>query len=94
MIVTLAETPVLEAAALQTDLRRAGIEPWAWLINQSVAAAMPSSALLQQRPRHELTRVGPYRRAPRRPIGADSAVGEEPVGPARLYALTHPESGA
>lgn len=31
IIVTLAETtPVLEAANLQRDLRRAGIEPWAW----------------------------------------------------------------
>lgn len=31
LIVTLAETtPVLEAANLQDDLRRAGIEPWAW----------------------------------------------------------------
>ncbi len=40
LIVTLAETtPVLEAANLQADLRRAGIEPWAWVINNSVAAA-------------------------------------------------------
>ncbi|MGL5987214.1 MAG: arsenical pump-driving ATPase, partial [Burkholderiales bacterium] len=38
LIVTLAETtPVLEAAHLQDDLRRAGIEPWAWLINNCVA---------------------------------------------------------
>ncbi len=35
IIVTLAETtPVLEAAGLQQDLRRAGIEPWAWVINK------------------------------------------------------------
>ena len=34
IIVTLAETtPVLEAANLQQDLRRAGIEPWAWVVN-------------------------------------------------------------
>lgn len=40
LIVTLAETtPVLEAANLQADLRRAGIEPRAWVINNSVAAA-------------------------------------------------------
>ena len=33
IIVTLAETtPVLEAAGLQQDLRRAGIDPWAWVI--------------------------------------------------------------
>ncbi|STU54587.1 arsenite-activated ATPase [Klebsiella pneumoniae subsp. pneumoniae] len=34
---------VLEAAGLQQDLRRAGIEPWAWVINNSLAAAKPSS---------------------------------------------------
>jgi arsenite-transporting ATPase len=40
LIVSLAETtPVLEAANLQDDLRRAGIEPWAWVVNNSVAAA-------------------------------------------------------
>src|SRR5574343_1293487 len=39
LIATLAETtPVLEAANLQADLRRAGIEPWAWVVNNSVAA--------------------------------------------------------
>ncbi|WP_407301310.1 arsenical pump-driving ATPase [Klebsiella quasipneumoniae] len=44
IIVTLAETtPVLEAAGLQQDLRRAGIEPWAWVINNNLAAAKPSS---------------------------------------------------
>ena len=40
LLVTLAETtPVSEAAALQADLRRARIEPWAWVVNQSLAAA-------------------------------------------------------
>ena len=40
IIVTLAETtPVLEATNLQQDLRRAGIEPWAWVVNNSLAAA-------------------------------------------------------
>lgn len=39
ILVTLAETtPVSEAAALQEDLRRARIEPFAWVINQSLAA--------------------------------------------------------
>lgn len=42
VIVTLAETtPVLEASNLQADLRRVAIEPWAWIINTSVAAANP-----------------------------------------------------
>src|SRR3990167_4854316 len=50
LLVTLAETtPVLEAANLQADLRRAGIEPWAWVVNNSIAASQPQSALLKQR---------------------------------------------
>ena len=58
LIVTLAETtPVLEAANLQADLRRAGIEPWAWVINNSVAAAQPRSALLRRRARNELAEI-------------------------------------
>lgn len=58
MIVTLAETtPVLEAAQLQADLRRAGIEPWAWLINMSLAAAQPTSPLLRQRAMREYTQI-------------------------------------
>jgi len=38
LICTLPEaTPVHEAAQLQTDLRRAEIEPFAWIVNQSMA---------------------------------------------------------
>ncbi len=49
IVVTLAEaTPVHEAAALQRDLRRAKIEPFAWVINQSLrlgcARSTPSGA--------------------------------------------------
>jgi arsenite-transporting ATPase len=58
LIVTLAEpTPVLEAAALQEDLRRAGIEPWAWVVNNSLAAAQPPSPLLRRRAAHELDEI-------------------------------------
>lgn len=50
IIVTLPEvTPVSQAAALQDDLRRASIEPWAWVINKSVAAAGTTDPLLQAR---------------------------------------------
>jgi hypothetical protein len=50
LIVTLPEvTPVSQAAALQDDLRRAKIEPWAWVINKSVAATGTSDPLLQAR---------------------------------------------
>lgn len=50
VIVTLPEvTPVSQAAALQDDLRRAHIEPWAWVINKSVAATGTTDPLLQAR---------------------------------------------
>ena len=54
LIVTLPETtPVLEAAQLQQDLRRAEIEPHAWIINQSLAASRVSDPLLRQRALNE-----------------------------------------
>jgi arsenite-transporting ATPase len=54
IIVTLAETtPVLEAEALQEDLKRAGIQPWAWVINSSLAAAGPTHPVLAARARSE-----------------------------------------
>jgi len=50
ILVTLPEaTPVSQAAALQEDLRRAKIEPWAWVINKSIAATGTLEPLLQAR---------------------------------------------
>ena len=50
LIVTLAEaTPVHEAERLQADLRRAGIEPFAWVINQSLLASGTRHPLLRER---------------------------------------------
>ena len=50
LLVTLPEaTPVHEAAALQADLRRARIEPMAWVINQSLLHSGTCDPLLQSR---------------------------------------------
>ncbi len=50
ILVTLPEvTPVSQAAALQDDLRRASIEPYAWVLNKSVLAAGTSDPLLAAR---------------------------------------------
>jgi arsenite/tail-anchored protein-transporting ATPase len=50
LIVTLAEaTPVHEAAQLQEDLARAGIRPFAWIINQSFLATWTKDAILAGR---------------------------------------------
>ena len=50
ILVTLPEvTPVSQAAALQEDLRRANIEPYAWVLNKSVLAAGTHDPLLAAR---------------------------------------------
>ena len=50
LLVTLPEaTPVHEAASLQEDLRRAGIEPFAWVINQSLMLCGSCDPLLAER---------------------------------------------
>ena len=88
LLVTLAETtPVLEAANLQADLRRAGIQPWAWVINNSVAAARPRSPLLRQRARNELAEIEAVanRHAPR--YAVVPLLEQEPIGVQRLLQL-------
>jgi len=50
ILVTLPEvTPVSQAAALQDDLRRAGIEPHAWVLNKSLLATGTRDPLLRSR---------------------------------------------
>ncbi|HEY5489744.1 MAG TPA: arsenical pump-driving ATPase [Gemmatimonadaceae bacterium] len=50
LLVTHAEsTPVHEAERLQADLRRAGIEPYGWVVNASLAASGTAHPLLSQR---------------------------------------------
>ena len=54
LIVTLPEaTPVHEAAQLQRDLRRAEIEPYAWVINQCLSPLKVTDPLLIERQRNE-----------------------------------------
>ena len=54
LVVTLAEaTPVHEAERLQDDLRRAGIEPFAWVIEQSLLASGTTDPVLAERGRCE-----------------------------------------
>ncbi len=88
LIVTLAETtPVLEAAALQSDLRRAQIEPWAWIVNASVAAATTGSPLLRQRAANELQEIDRVATLHARRHAVVPLLKDEPVGLVRLQAL-------
>ncbi|PPD43868.1 MAG: arsenical pump-driving ATPase [Methylobacter sp.] len=92
LIVTLAETtPVLEAENLQADLRRAGIEPWAWIINTSVAAATSKSTLLRQRAANELREINAVATIHAQRYAVVPLLREEPVGEERLRALIHPQ---
>jgi len=54
LLVTLPEaTPVHEAAHLQDDLRRAGIEPFGWVVNQSFAGEAVRDPVLRERGQRE-----------------------------------------
>lgn len=90
LIVTLAETtPVLEAANLQSDLRRAGIEPWAWIINNSIAASHPHSSLLRQRAYNELKEIDAVANVYGKRFAIVPLLKEEPIGLDRLRVLAH-----
>ncbi|MFQ2222081.1 arsenical pump-driving ATPase [Aeromonas enteropelogenes] len=88
LIVTLPEpTPVQEAANLQADLRRAGIEPWAWLINHSLQQAAVSSPLLQLRAERQLPHIEAVERQHASRYAVVPLLAEEPVGPDALRRL-------
>ncbi|MBL7480334.1 arsenical pump-driving ATPase [Legionella bononiensis] len=88
LLVTLAETtPVLEAANLQEDLRRAGIEPWAWIINTSIAAAQTNSVLLRQRAQNELIEIDKVVNRYATRYAVVPVLKEEPIGIEHLLAL-------
>lgn len=94
LIVTLPETtPVLEAEGLQADLRRAGIEPWAWVINSSLAAATPIDPLLAARAEAERTHIERVRSSVDR-VAIVPWLTKEPVGREHLRALTHTSPGS
>jgi arsenite-transporting ATPase len=58
LIVTLPETtPVSEAESLQKDLRRAEIEPYAWVINQCLAGTQTQDPVLAMRAQHEVAQI-------------------------------------
>jgi len=95
ILVTLPETtPVSQAQALQDDLRRAQIEPFAWVINKSIEAAGTRDPLLAARLQGErrqmerisrglakLTFVVPWKAQPPIGYGALSALvqGQRPA---------------
>lgn len=88
IITTLAETtPVLEAAHLQDDLRRAGIEPWAWVINNSLINTPTTSPLLRQRAEREQPQINAVCTQHAKRCALVPLQAEEPVGVERLRQL-------
>lgn len=88
LLVTLAETtPVLEAANLQADLQRAGITPWAWVINNSIAMAGAKSPLLYQRALNELCEIDLVVNRHAQRYAVVPLLKEEPIGISRLLEL-------
>jgi len=62
LLVTLPETtPVSEAAALQEDLRRAGIEPYGWVINRGLSGSGTTDPVLRQRMQAEAAQIARVR---------------------------------
>ena len=89
LIITLAETtPVLEAAGLHNDLERAGIHPWAWVVNNSVAAANPTNPLLRKRAAAEISQIDAVRNRYADRYAVIPLLADEPVGIPALEKLT------
>jgi arsenite/tail-anchored protein-transporting ATPase len=87
VLVTLAEpTPVTEARGLQEDLERAGISPWAWVINNSLLAAHPRSRFLRARATNEAHQIAIVESLTDR-VALVPLLADEPIGQARLSAL-------
>jgi arsenite-transporting ATPase len=88
LVVTLPEaTPVHEAAMLQVDLRRAQIEPFAWVINQSFAGNGSRDPLLVARGRGEVQYIREVVEKLSKCTALVPWVTEEPTGPERLQQL-------
>ncbi|MGY3912968.1 arsenical pump-driving ATPase [Aeromonas piscicola] len=91
VIVTLPEpTPVQEATNLQADLRRAGIEPWAWVVNHMLAPTSVTSPLLAQRAYRQQPHIEAVKEEHAKRYAVVPLQAVEPVGVKALQDLCHP----
>ena len=89
IVVALPETtPVSEAASLQEDLRRARIEPWAWVVNRSLGRTGTTDPLLQRRIVGEAAQIARIRDGLARRMYLLPFCAVPPVGVPALLALT------
>ncbi|WP_193015431.1 MULTISPECIES: arsenical pump-driving ATPase [Gammaproteobacteria] len=88
IITTLAETtPVLEAENLQNDLTRAGIDPWAWVINNSLSVTETMSPLLRSRAEQEIPQIEKVSTTLAKRVAIVPLQEQEPVGVSALSKL-------
>lgn len=88
LVVTLAEsTPVHEAARLRADLRRAGMEPFGWVINSSLTTSQTTHPTLQARAAAELTHIEHVQALSDHGVWLVGWQPEAPVGTAALREL-------
>ncbi len=73
-------TPVHEAARLQEDLRRAGIEPFAWVVNQSFLLTGSNDPVLRERGSREAVYLEEVRTLHTGRMAVVEWMAEEPVG--------------
>ena len=89
ILVTLPEvTPVSQASALQEDLRRAKIEPYAWVLNRSVLAAKPQDLLLVSRLQGEVKQIKRIKKGLSKNLFVIPYQSEPPVGVSALKQIT------
>jgi arsenite-transporting ATPase len=81
-------TPIHEAAALQEDLRRAQIEPFAWVINQSLLGCGTCDPLLMRREESEHRYLTEVAQIHAKRVAWLPWQVEEPVGVAALLSLS------
>lgn len=92
LIVALPEaTPTHEAEALQSDLRRAGIEPFGWIINRSFAVSETKDPMLLAKGLHELNYIGEIAETLSKKTVISPWIAEELVGADNLKKLMFTE---
>ena len=89
LLVTLPEaTPVHEAARLQQDLARAGIAPFAWIVNQTLSGIDVRDPVLVERERREHPFLEEVQERWASQVAVVPWQSEPPIGPAQLARLT------
>ncbi|UCZ57028.1 arsenical pump-driving ATPase [Desulfurispirillum indicum] len=91
LMVSLAEaTPVHEAAMLQDDLRRAGIEPWGWILNRSFALSGTADPALLAKGLDELKYIEEVLQQHGRRVALSPWIAEDLRGGENLRQLIQP----